>query len=273
MTMNPWKYTENCINEIVRQLLELAPDISRIAPCTKAVTIPLQVYRKGFSFEPLGEASCKPCYVSKILILNSEAHQKIADTVPSDSLVDALALFGLHEASHVYQGFKEYADVGRMKVITGSELMGQYDLTSDFLAAHTLSLLYTLQKEGVYNEEAYIGNFYKLWCEMGKNLQNIFPAGNKPAKQQRVFGSLLMANLTEVAYLRGHPLAFNSALWPKWSDSLDQLMIFGKNNNIWLLPTSVDPLLMKQILSAISTGNHSDALFLIQEVLRCLPKI
>lgn len=160
-----------------------------------------------------------------------------------------------------------------MKAITGSELMGKYDLTSDFLSAHTLSILYTLQKERDYNEEAYIENFYKLWCEIGKNLQNVFPAGNKPAKQQRIFGFLLMTNLTEVAYLRGHPLAFNSALWPKLSDSLDQLMIFGKDNNIWLIPTSIDSLLMKQILSAISTGNHSDALFLIRELLRCLPKI
>jgi len=268
-----WEDRTNRLNDKREQLLALASAILAIDSRTEAVIKPLRVFSNGFRFEPLGNAGCQPCHLRKILICGLESCQKIVSIISSESVIDALTLFCWHEASHVWQGFTEYPDVRKIKAITGSEEMGKYDLTSDFLAAHTLSLLYTLQQAGSYNEEVYIENFYKLWCDLGDQLLNAFPAGQNPVKQQRVFGSLLMANLATDAYLRGTPLRFNSSLWPKWSDSLDQLMIFGKNNNIWMLPFPVEPTLMKQILDAIAIGEYITALALIEKLLKILTKI
>lgn len=268
-----WKDITNRFNERRKQLLALASAILAIDSRTEAVIKPLRVFSNGFCFEPLGDAGCQPCHLRKILICSLESCKKIVSLLPSESVIDALTLFAWHEASHVWQGFTEYPDVRKIKAITGSEEMGKYDLTSDFLAAHTLSLLYTLQQAGSYNEEVYLENFYKLWCVLGDQLLNAFPAGQNPVKQQRVFGNLLMVNLTKDSYLRGTPLRFNSSLWPKWSDSLDQLMIFGKNNNIGMLPCPVEPTLMKQIINSIAIGEHSTALDLIEKLLRILTKI
>ena len=261
-----WQDTTNSLNNKRQQLLKLASVISTIDQRTEAVIKPLRVFSNGFRIEPLGNAGCQPCHRSKILIFGLESCQSIVNTISAEYVIDALTIFAWQEISHVWQGFREYSDVRKMKAITGSEEMGKYDLTSDFLAVNTLSLLHTLQQAGSYNEEVYIENFYKLWCDLGGKLLNAFPAGQNPVKQQRVFGNLLMANLTTDAYLRGNPLPFNSSLWPKWSDSLDQLIIFGKNNNIWMPPCEVEPTLMKAILNAIAIGEYSAASILIQDL-------
>ena len=268
-----WKNITNSLNKQRQQILTLAPTISAIDQATEAVLKPLHVFSKGFRIDSIGKAGCQPCHLQKTLTFSLEASQKIINIISSEYVLDALTIFGLHEASHVWQGFREYPDVHKIKAITGSEAMGQYDLSSDFLAAHTLSLFYTLQQTGNYNEEVYTQNFYRLWCDLGYQLLNAFPAGQNPVKQQRVFSNLFMANLATDAYVRGNPLPFNCSLWLKWSESLDQLMIFGKNNKIWMLPSPVDPKLMKEILNAIAIGENSTASVLIQDLSKTLPKI
>ena len=109
-----------------------------------------------------------------------------------------------HEVSHASQGLRHYKDVQRMKSVGesfGRARMGELDLRSHFRVANTLSYNFALETEKFPNQRAYIRYFYRIWCQVCRMLVESFPTNNqkninREDKQRRMFGYLLMSNLT-----------------------------------------------------------------------------
>ena len=265
-------YLIDHLNATRQKVLRYAEDLITIDSRTEDVIQPLFKYCGGFSLENLNKPCYKTCDSTQKLILNKKYIIRLTETVPLIHILDAVTLFTFHEVYHISQGFKYFDDVSKLKAIVGTSKMGHFDLQSAFIAAHTVSLIRMLEQAQIYSTAIYIQNFYKFWCQIGGGLLNLFPASQNKVKQKRFFGFLLMAYLTHNAYWHKHSLEFNSELWPEWTDSLDQLVVFGKYGNIWLRPSVVDSQLMEKILSAITTGSYSTALYFTGELFSNLPR-
>jgi hypothetical protein len=261
------------LNEVHHQILQCSGEMVRNSQ-VKPLIGSLQYHISGFGLAPLGDAGCQSCPFTRKLLLNAEAVERLLAVVPLKDAQEALLIYGFHEMTHHSQKLGEYADVSKLKRLTGSsEVMGKFDMDADYLAHHTLSLFYTLQEVGVHDEDTYIKHFYHLWCEVSGTLINTFLPGENKVKQQRAFGYLLKAALTYDAYWYNRRLVFKGALWPCWED-LDQIAIVDLTTGyLWLRPTPVNSKLMEEILSAIETADFSLAFSLVQELLRQLHKI
>ncbi|HEY9861307.1 MAG TPA: hypothetical protein V6D16_17540, partial [Candidatus Obscuribacterales bacterium] len=261
-------------NAKVRQILKHSRKLSEIDPQTEEITKPLDHYSNGIIFEPLGDDGHLPNDSHRTISLNSKAIIQLTEKVPKQWLPISLLVFLCHEASHISQRVKYREDVQRMKGVgkdIGEKRMGELDLRSDFLAAHTLSLFFMLHDRKTYNRREYVKWFYEMWHKVCKAMLDAFPANPREDKQQRVFGYLLMSNLISDAYISNYPLEFEAELWPVWGDSLDWLSIYSSGNPL-LSGSPVNPNLMEQILNNISTGEYDVAAAKIRKLWRQLPR-
>lgn len=258
------------LNSNVRKIVQRAPKLSRIDIRTEEVTKPLVHYSNGIIFEPTGKAGHQADDQNLTISLNSEVIEHLVEQIPKELLDKALLVFLCHEASHISQNLKRYEDVQRMKDVDlnlGRKRMGELDLRSDFLAAHTLSCFFS---KSIYNS-AYIEEFYNIWTKVGRAMLDAFPCSRREDKQQRVFGYLLMSNLISDAYVNDRPLEFNAELWPVWKPSLDWLSIYS-NGKPFVAGSPIEPTLMEQVLTNISTGKYDAAAAGVRELWCYLPR-
>lgn len=262
------------LNSKVRQIQRCAYKLSQIDHRTEDITRPLEYYFCGVVFEPLGDKSLKVNDPNRTLSLNVEVITCLTHTVPKKLIHEAILVFLCHEVSHISQRLGSYEDVQRMKEVdleAGRQRMREFDLRSDFLAVHTLSLFYNIKQYGVYNTEGYIHWLHHLWNKACREMLGVFPIDRRKDKLQRVFGYLLMSNLIADAHLGHYPLEFRAELCPDWSSQLDILSICS--NGYPLVPSSkVDPELMQKILDDISTGSYDSASSGIRDIYKHLPR-
>jgi len=250
------------LNQKVYLLLKYESKLSRIDSRITRITRPLEEASNGITFISLGDSGFKVNDSDRMICFNLDIAMKLTQTVSSEWLHLALMLFILHEISHISQGIKHHEDVKKLKEVNkdiGRERMGELDLRSDFLSIRSLSLLLMLHEEKVYKENKYIEWLYKISRNVSRKMLDVFPAGDRKDKQQRIFGWLLMSNLIRDAYtLPNVPLEFNAELWPVWSDALDKISLYS-NGEPWLPGCSIDPNLMNKILRDISEGRYDEA--------------
>lgn len=268
--------TLQTLNAKVQSLIRMAPRLSKIDICIEEITAPLAHYSKEVILEPLGREgpSFRTNDANRTISLNRGTVLDLAKTVPKVYLVDALLIFLCHEVAHIAQGLKNYEDVQRFKRTSetlGRERVGELDLRSDFLAVHTLSLHSTLKQVGENNPQEYVKWFHKLWNRICIEMLNAFPAEQRIDKQQRVFGFLLMSNLTRDAHLKHCPLEFNREMWPVWNESLDCLSI-SSCGKIILPGSPVEPQLMKRIIQSISKRRYEVAAEGINQLWSSIPR-
>jgi hypothetical protein len=255
-------------------LLQWAPELSKIDPRIEEVTRPLQHYSNKIIFEPTGEASLKVNEERRTLSLNSDVLGHLTEKIPKHWLHIALVIFLFHEATHISQGLKSHEDVQKFKKaneFSGSARISAMDLSSDFLAAHTLSLLLTFTDEKSYNMRKYIRWLYEIWCQVCRAMLDSRPNISHKGKQQRIFGHLLMANLITNSYLRNHPLAFGAELWVDWNSQLNWLSVTS-GGKFLVTGSSVEPTLMADVLGMISLGNYDEAASGIAKIWENLPR-
>lgn len=268
------------LNQKVKQLLQRAEALELIDPITAKVLRPLQQYRGLILFKSFGTdgPSLKANDFNKTIFLNLDAVNLIKGCVDKDEVCFALMLFLCHEVSHISQGLKDYKDVQGMKKVdeeSARDRMGELDLRSDFWAAHTLSLFYSLhQNFETYDQTKYIRWLHKIWCEICPKMLNAFPNSDRTDKQQRIFGFLLMSILIKRTYIRNNcrTLEFKSELWPCWSKDLEYLSIYSNGEPFIPPGSSVDKQLMLEILQLISSNNYDAAEAAIENLWKQVPK-
>ena len=257
--------------EQIGLLKKNASKLSEIDSLTEKVTKPLETCCKAILFELIDNGSSLQHNneINSLLSVNLSTVLKItkyiSERVPQEALKNTLGLalttFLCHEISHVSQGIKHYESVRRMKSVDeihGRKRLGELDLRSDFLAAHTLSYCLALKGKNFPSQDKYIKNLYTIWCTVCRLMIDVFPSCERVDKQQRVFGYLLMSNCIRHAYESDHPLEFKAELWPDWNSSLDKLAFYSGGNLIY--PGSpVDPSVMHQVLDDISQGRYDRA--------------
>lgn len=258
------------LNTNVRKIVKCASKLSKIDVQTEEVTKPLVHYSNGIIFEALGEAGHKPNDWNLTISLNLEVIERLIEQIPKQLLDKALLVFLCHEASHISQNLKHYEDVQQMKSVdpdSAKKRMGELDLRSDFLAAHTLSCFFS---KSVYND-AYIEEFYNIWTKVCRVMLDAFPCSDEEHKQQRIFGYLLMFNLIRDAHISDYALEFKAELWPQWSSSRNQLSIYS-NGRPLISGAPVSPIVLEQVLINISRGEYDVAATGIEELWRQLPR-
>jgi len=250
------------LNQKIHLLQKYEPKLLQIDSRITRITRPLEDASNGITFLSLGNSGFQVNDSDRMICFNLDVAMKLTKTVSSEWLHIALMLFMLHEISHISQGIKHHEDVKKLKEVNediGRERMGELDLRSDFLSIRSLSLLLMLHEEKVYKENKYIQWFYKISRHVSRQMLDVFPAGDRKDKQQRVFGCLLMSNLIRDAYTKPNvPLEFNAELWPVWSNDLDKISLYS-DGEPWLPGCSIDPNLMKKILRDISERNYDKA--------------
>jgi hypothetical protein len=263
---------------LVEQKLYLLQKYSRklaqIDERVKNITKSFEDFPQGIEFEELNDRGFVPNDKNQRLIFNISTISCIAQKVPREWLHMAILVFLFHEVSHISQKVKFHEDVQRIKAVDrdyGRNRLMELDLSSDFLAVHTLSLLLTLHDKKEYNRKVYIEWFYKTWRKVCGQMLDVFSVGKRQDKQRRVFGALLMSNLIRDAYVSNYPLEFEAELIPKWSANLDKLSIYSEGCPL-IANSCVDPRLMSQAIDYISTGEFDAAASFIAKIWRTLPR-
>lgn len=219
--------------------------------------------------EDLGDSCFSISSETKTLMFNQSSILKIWDCVPPEFAEEMLFSFIIHELNHLSQGFRDFKDVSKLKQISGSSKMAHFDLQSDFISAHMLSLLQTFEERGMYCQETYRDHLHHIWCEIGNFSVGIFPTDRDRGKQQRVLGWALTSNVIATSNANKSLLELDSELWPEWSEDLDLLVVYGRNGKIWRSPSHIDTSLMKELLNSISLGCCQDILSLSSKLISC----
>jgi hypothetical protein len=191
----------------------------------------------------------------------------------------ALSVYFFHEITHSSQGIPKHEDVKAVKAVnqtSGKRLLVELDLRSDYLAAHTLSILETFQECGSHNFSTYDKWFNTVWCKVCRGMLESFSnlnSGNNSRKDKvrRVFGFLLMAHLFHESYSHRSPIRLNEELLPDWSPAMDRLSIESARQP-WIRGEKVDPTLMKKIRRLIIQCKYDDAEEAIVTLWKGLPK-
>lgn len=267
--------THKLLDQKIRLLLKNAKKLLEVDCGTGEVTRPLEHYTEGITFTHLREGNYQIDGSRRVLIFDLETISQIAASqITQEWLHIALAIFLLHEVTHISQRLGNYENVQLMKKVTkykGRERVGELDLKNDFLAVHTLSLLLTLHSKKTYNRRIYIEWFYEIWYKVCRPMLDIFPPSGREDKQQRVFGHLLMSNLIRDAHISNYPLEFDGELWPVWNESLDWLSIYSDGEPL-ISGNPVDPNGMNLCLSHIRSGEYDVAAEEISKIWRQLPR-
>jgi hypothetical protein len=198
---------------------------------------------------------------------------------PHSWLSIALSIYFFHEITHSSQGIPKHEDVKAVKAVnqtSGKRLLVELDLRSDYLAAHTLSILETFQECGSHNFSTYDKWFNTVWCKVCRGMLESFSnlnSGNNSRKDKvrRVFGFLLMAHLFHESYSHRSPIRLNEELLPDWSPAMDRLSIESARQP-WIRGEKVDPTLMKKIRRLIIQCKYDAAEEAIVALWKGLPK-
>jgi hypothetical protein len=262
---------------LISGIVQIAPSLVRIDESTRMITQPLQAY-PHLALGDTGNASMVVDDGKRTIIFSEKIVNSIKKTwglksSQSKYLDTANAIFILHEVCHISQGLTSHSDVQGIKRINlenGREQMAELDLQADFLAVHVLSLLQTKIQNGEKNDKIYIRYFYENWCVVCRTMLGYPPPKSRKDKLQRYFGYLLMAYLISKAYLENRPIPFNGELFPQWDKNFKWLTI-KSNGYPYCSGVSVKPVLMKQIMNNICSGNYNAAQAEIAQIWRQLP--
>lgn len=265
-------YLDELIVMELRQIGSQAEELALLDKQTEKITNPIHSYCESISIAPIGESCFSLCRSQKKLTINQTFLEKVIQKSPLEQKGNAGLIFSLHEISHISQGFESFQDVKLIKLICGSSRMGYFDLQSDYLATHTLSLFRSINSKEGYRENTYLKYLYEFWCELGLSLLEVFPAKANIGKQKRTLGYAIMYHLIKRRYLGITDINLESELWPEWNDGLDSLIIFGKNGKIWSCCHPLPPNLMKNILNLISSCKYQELIETSEELTNILLK-
>jgi hypothetical protein len=194
----------------------------------------------------------------------------------SEWLSIAMTIYFLHEMVHSSQGIPRHEDVQAMKSVnqtSGRRMMVEFDLRSDYLAAHTLSILETFRQNEFYTIPGYEKNMYLIWCKVCRGMLQAFhkPISSRKDKLRRIFGYLLTAHVLCESYKGISPIALKGELLPEWSQNKDKITITS-NHRPYVLGQSVCHISMKKILRLILRGDYDAAQDSIALLWKTLPK-
>jgi hypothetical protein len=253
---------------------------------TKDVIHPLVNHCSEIVLEQLDDAGISPEFDAHRISLNLNTVVELAKYAlkqrklpPTQWLGDALSIFLFHEISHHSQGLTHHRDVQAMKSVNlqnANHRMAEFDLRSDYIAAHTLSCLKTIQKNSTYNEEIYYKYLYQTWCVVGRGMLEAFPVKNgrkiKIGTLRRIFGYLLMANLISDAHNTCDlPFKLKGELFPEWKTSCDKLSIWS-NGKVYIKGQPVDSRIMKRVVKALLRRDYDGAAKDIRQIWQSLPR-
>jgi hypothetical protein len=198
------------------------------------------------------------------------------DIIPDEWLGMALTVYFLHEINHSSQGIARYEDVKAVKSVnqtSGKRLILELDLRSDYLAAHTLSVLMTLRKSPSYNIKIYEDSFYFVWCKVCRGMLETFSIRktSRKDKVRRIFGYFLMAHVLRESYQHNSPIKLNGELLPDWDSKMTKLSI-QSNRQPWIHGAPVDSTIMRKIHRLIWNEDYDQAENEISRIWRTLPK-